>query len=117
VKVIISNSQPIFCYYNELIVMELAQDLQLRLFCIKCCLRNISHHVSLLLDFLIAAQRKIGETSLNERSSRSHQIIKLVKLFSITGSKAQRFSFLFLLSALSKLLTLCRQLKALLVSS
>jgi centromeric protein E len=63
------------------------------------------------------AQRKIGETSLNERSSRSHQIIKLVKLFSITGSKAQRFSFLFLLSALSKLLTLCRQLKALLVSS
>lgn len=27
---------------------------------------------------IIAAQRQIGETSLNERSSRSHQIIKLV---------------------------------------
>lgn len=42
----------------------------------------------LLLDGLIflcylyitAAQRRIGETSLNERSSRSHQIIKLVSL-------------------------------------
>ena len=29
---------------------------------------------------IIAAQRQIGETLLNERSSRSHQIIKLVCL-------------------------------------
>lgn len=30
--------------------------------------------------FVLAAERKIGETSLNEMSSRSHQILKLVRL-------------------------------------
>ncbi|KAG2239455.1 hypothetical protein Bca52824_091701 [Brassica carinata] len=38
-------------------------------------LRDYSHLKELL--FVCQAQRKIGETSLNERSSRSHQIIKL----------------------------------------
>ena len=36
--------------------------------------------LSRFLVELFAAQRKIGETSLNQKSSRSHQIIKLVKL-------------------------------------
>lgn len=29
----------------------------------------------------IAAQRQVGETALNDKSSRSHQIIRLVSLF------------------------------------
>jgi centromeric protein E len=33
-----------------------------------------------IISCIIAAQRQIGETMLNERSSRSHQIIKLVCL-------------------------------------
>lgn len=94
-KVIISEVHLFSFTTNKLIAMYFANDLQLRFFCIKKFLKNIFRHVSVFLDVLIAAQRKIGETSLNERSSRSHQIIKLVKLFPITGFKAQRFPLSF----------------------
>lgn len=61
----------------------------------------------------VAAQRKIGETSLNETSSRSHQILRLV-----ISNNPSFFSFLrFLLSFVLDLYVKqqcisCRQLKA-----
>lgn len=57
-------------------------------------------YIFFLIWYVIAAQRQIGETLLNERSSRSHQIIKLVCPFSFTLLKLEH-----ILHALFLLLT------------
>lgn len=96
---------------------------------LSACEGKALYKVQLLLDqaaFLhilitAAAQRRIGETSLNERSSRSHQIIRLVCSVSFFFSGLSIFqlnsqcAFYYLILSFHN--KFCRQLKVLLESS
>lgn len=66
---------------------------------------------------MLAAERRIGETSLNETSSRSHQILRLVctSNYKIVISHIRHLRFTFLIN-LWILYPFHRQLKVLLVN-
>lgn len=47
---------------------------------LKCHLYPYANSNQSWIAFIFAAQRQVGETSLNDTSSRSHQIIRLVHI-------------------------------------